>query len=101
MILEAAEIAFAPGPEAAVEAAVAEAAPMFLAAPGCRGMRLHRVVETPGRYRLLVAWETLEDHTVRFRSSEAFARWRALAAPLFAAQPLVTHSDQVFSRTEA
>lgn len=97
MILETAEIAVAPGAEAAFEAAVAEAAPLFLAAPGCLGLRLHRVVETPGLYRLLVDWATLEDHTVAFRGSEAFARWRALASPHFARPPAVTHSEEVLA----
>ena len=95
MILETAEITVAPGREAAFEAAVAEATPLFLAAQGCRGLRLHRVIEMPGLYRLFVDWATLEDHTVHFRGSDAFARWRALASPHFAATPQVTHSEEV------
>ena len=95
MILETAEIRIAPGTEAAFEAAVGEAVPHFLSAQGCRGVRLHRVVETPGLYRLLVDWETLEDHTVTFRNSDAFARWRALASLHFATAPVVTHSEEV------
>lgn len=101
MILETAEIAVIPGHEAAFEAAVAEAASFFLRARGCRGLRLHRVIETPGLYRLLVDWETLEDHTVHFRGSEDFGRWRALASPHFAAPPSVTHSDEVLARPGA
>jgi heme-degrading monooxygenase HmoA len=97
MILETAELSVAPGHEAAFEAAVREAVPLFLASQGCRGVRLHRVVETPGLYRLLVDWETLEDHTVGFRGSEAFARWRALVSPHFAAPPSVTHSEEVLA----
>ena len=97
MILELAQIHVKLGAEGAFEAAVAQAAPLFQAAPGCRGMELHRVVETPGRYLLMVRWDTLEDHTVRFRSSEAFQQWRALAGPHFASPPDVQHTRIVLS----
>jgi heme-degrading monooxygenase HmoA len=95
MIYEMARIPVTPGSEAAFEAAVAEARPLFLAAPGCHGMELHRVIETPGEYVLLVRWETVEDHTVRFRGSPAFARWRELAGPHFARPPEVVHTQAV------
>ena len=97
MILETAELSVTPGHEAEFEAAVRQAIPLFLASQGCRGVRLHRVTETPGLYRLLVDWATLEDHTVHFRGSDAFAQWRALVSPHFAAPPNVTHSEEVLS----
>jgi quinol monooxygenase YgiN len=90
----------APDHEADFEVALRKAVPLFLAAPGCREVRLHRVVETPGLYRLLVDWATLEDHTIGFRGSEAFTRWRALVSPHFAAPPVVTHSEEVLSSQE-
>ena len=93
MILETAEFAVTDGP--AFEAAVREAVPLFLGSPGCGGVSLHRVIEEPGRYRLLVRWGTLEDHTVTFRGSEAFAQWRRLVSRYFAEPPAVTHSDEV------
>lgn len=79
------------------EAAVAEAKPVFLRAKGCHGLTLHRVVETPDVYRLVVKWGTVEDHTVTFRNSDDFQEWRRLASPFFAAPPQVTHSHQVLS----
>lgn len=95
MILETAELAVQPGHEVPFEAAVAEARALFMASAGCEGLALHRVVETPGLYRLLVRWATLEDHTVGFRGSEAFTAWRALVTPHLAAPPSVTHSEAV------
>jgi quinol monooxygenase YgiN len=80
---------------AGFEAAVAAARPHFLAAEGCLDLSLHRVVETPDTYRLLVKWRSLEDHTVTFRGSEGFQKWRALASPFFVAPPSVTHSAAV------
>ncbi len=52
-------------------------------------------LEKPGTYRLLVEWETLEDHTVAFRNSEAFQKWRSLVGSCFAATPRVDHSETV------
>jgi heme-degrading monooxygenase HmoA len=97
MILETAELSVTPGHEAEFESAVRRAIPLFLASQGCRGVRLHRVTETPALYRLLVDWETLEDHTVHFRGSDAFAQWRSLVSPHFAAAPNVTHSEEALS----
>jgi quinol monooxygenase YgiN len=93
MFLEIAEITVTD--PAGFEAAVARARPHFLAAEGCHGLSLHRVVETPEVYRLVVRWRSVEDHMVTFRQSEAFQTWRALAAPFFASPPKVTHSSEV------
>jgi heme-degrading monooxygenase HmoA len=95
MIVENARIDVKPGSENDFEAAVAEAAPLFRAAKGCHGVQLQRGIENPSRYWLIVQWETLEDHTVTFRSSEAFTRWRALAGPYFAGTPEVQHVRRV------
>jgi heme-degrading monooxygenase HmoA len=91
MILELAEISIKPGAEAAFEQAVTEARPCFTGAEGCLGMQLHRSIEKPGLYFLIVKWATVEAHTVGFRGSPAFARWRELAAPHFADTPQVQH----------
>ena len=91
MVLELAEINVKPGAGAAFEQAAIQAQPLFTAAKGCHGMQLHRSVETPDRYFLIVRWETVEDHTVGFRGSPAFTRWRELAGPHFAGTPHVQH----------
>ena len=95
MILEIAQIAVKAGMEAEFEAGVAEAVPLFRRARGCLSMALVRSVEFPGRYRLLVEWETLENHTVDFRGSEDFTAWRALVGQYFAAPPEVEHTETV------
>ena len=93
MITEIAQIDVKPGSEAAFEAAVTEAAPVFKRAKGCRAMRLERSIEKPQRYRLFVSWETLENHTVDFRESADFQEWRRLAGPHFASPPDVEHVE--------
>jgi heme-degrading monooxygenase HmoA len=95
MVLESAEILVKPGMEEAFEAGVRQAAPLFQRARGCSGMRLQRGVENPLAYRLLVQWETLEDHTIHFRGSEDFQEWRRLVGPCFDGAPNVTHLTAV------
>jgi len=91
MVLELAQIDIKPGLEAEFEAGVKQAAPLFKRARGCKGMELHRSVEKPQRYRLLVKWDTVENHTVEFRSSEDFQQWRKLVGHCFASPPEVEH----------
>jgi heme-degrading monooxygenase HmoA len=95
MVTEIAQIEIKPGHEAAFEAAVAEAAPLFQRAKGCTAMRLERSVENPLRYRLVVAWATLENHMVDFREAADFQEWRRLAGPHFASPPVVEHTEIV------
>jgi heme-degrading monooxygenase HmoA len=94
MILEIAQIDVKPGLEAEFEAGVTKAAPLFKRAKGCRGMNLQRSIEKPARYRLIVKWETLENHTVDFRGSEDFQAWRKLVGHCFVAPPEVEHTQQ-------
>ena len=95
MFLEIALIEVKLGDETAFEGAVAQAVPLFARAKGCGGVRLHRSVEFPSRYRLVVKWQTVEDHTVGFRSSENFQEWRRLVGRYFAGTPAVEHTAQV------
>lgn len=95
MVLESAELLIKAGMEDAFEAGVREAAPLFRRARGCEGMRLQRGIENPRAYRLLVRWQTLEDHTVHFRGSEDFQEWRRLVGHCFDGAPVVTHLDTV------
>ncbi|GLK73707.1 antibiotic biosynthesis monooxygenase [Ancylobacter dichloromethanicus] len=95
MIIEIAELRIKPGEEAAFEGGVARAVPLFQRAKGCRGVELHQVIEAPDVYRLVVRWETLENHMVDFRNSEDFQRWRDLVSDTFAAPPSVTHERTV------
>jgi heme-degrading monooxygenase HmoA len=97
MITEIAQIDVKPGSEADFEAAVAKARAAFGRSKGFGGFELHRSIEKPQRYRLVVKWQTLESHTVDFRGSEAFAEWRGLVGPFFAAPPEVEHTETVLT----
>lgn len=95
MIWEIAQIEVKPGSESGFESAVAKAVPLFKRARGCQGMQLQRSAEFPSRYRLVVHWDTLEDHTVHFRGSDDFKEWRRLVSEFFASAPAVEHTNCV------
>jgi|ERR1700727_2484245 heme-degrading monooxygenase HmoA len=97
MILEIAQIVVKAGMEAEFEAGVAAAQPLFRRAKGCLSMELVRSIEFPGRYRLLVGWETLENHTVDFRGSDDFQTWRGLTSHCFDGAPEVEHAVQALA----
>ena len=92
MILELADIRIKPGTQAEFDAAILRGLETVIAAAkGCRGFKVNRGIESPERYLLTIFWETLENHTVNFRQSPAFVRWRAIVGPYFAVPPVVEH----------
>jgi len=95
MITEIAKLRIDPAHASAFESAVAEARPYFLAAEDCLSFRLERVIEEPGAYHLVVGWTSVEAHMERFRESENFGRWRALAGPFLIEAPVVVHTEAV------
>ncbi len=95
MINEIAILSIDPANADAFEAAVAQAAPLFKAAPGCHGLALERGIEDPGKYRLLVQWESVAHHLDIFRNSEAFGQWRSLVGAYFIGPAVMDHSETV------
>ena len=91
MILEHALITVRPGSHAEFETALAAAREVISGSPGFVSLALHRGIESSDSYLLLVGWETLEDHTVGFRGSPAFAEWRSHIGPFFEVPPQVDH----------
>ena len=95
MILEIAQIEVKEGTGTAFESGVAQSGKLFMRAKGCLGVELQRSVECPGRYRLLVRWENIEDHTNTFRNSTDFTVWRNNVQKYFAGPPAVEHHEAV------
>jgi heme-degrading monooxygenase HmoA len=95
VILEVAILNVRPGQQQAFEAAFAEARHIIAASPGCLSHQLQRCVEAPGRYLLLVQWRTLEDHTVGFRQSAAYAEWKKSLHHFYDPFPVVEHFVEV------
>jgi heme-degrading monooxygenase HmoA len=95
MILEIAQIDVKTGMESQFEAGVAKASPLFQRAKSCHGLELQRSFEKRNRYRLVIKWDTVDDHN-RFRDSEDFQEWRKLVGSYFESTPLVEHTETVF-----
>ncbi|RLT38562.1 MAG: antibiotic biosynthesis monooxygenase [Chloroflexi bacterium] len=95
MILEAVVLPVIAGREAEFEAVFREASSIIASMPGYLGHELQRCIETPSRYLLLVRWETLEAHTVGFRGSPEYQRWRALLHHFYDPFPVVEHFEAV------
>ncbi|MDR6868791.1 quercetin dioxygenase-like cupin family protein/quinol monooxygenase YgiN [Microbacterium resistens] len=96
-VTELALLRITPGREREFEAAVADAASLFQTAHGARTFTVERSVELPSVYRLLVRWETIEDHLVGFRDSPAFRQWRDLVGDFLEAPPEVEHLRNVLT----
>lgn len=95
MILEIAILTIYQGQNDAYEAAMREASPLIASSPGYISHSLQRCMEDPQRYVLLVQWQTLEDHTIGFRGSAAYQRWREITHPFYVPPAVVEHYIQV------
>ncbi len=95
MVLEMAVLNVRTGQESAFEQAFREAKSIIAASPGCLGHELHRCLEKPNQYVLLVRWRTLEDHTSGFRKSAPYQRWKSLLHHFYDPFPTVEHYVEV------
>jgi heme-degrading monooxygenase HmoA len=95
VITEQAVLDVTAGREDEFEAAFAQAKTIIASMPGFRSLQLHRCIETPNRYLLLVSWERLEDHTEGFRKSREYDEWRRLLHHFYDPFPTVEHFDLV------
>jgi heme-degrading monooxygenase HmoA len=100
MITELARIQIKPGTDADFISAVEKSVPLFRASKGNLGVGLANIIEEQDVYLLTVLWQTLEDHTVDFRASEAFQKWRHNITPYLAAAPTVIHLQPMISSWE-
>jgi heme-degrading monooxygenase HmoA len=97
MILEVAILDVIPGRELDFERSFSEAQRIISSMPGYSSHELKRSIEKPTRYILLVNWESLEDHTVGFRSSPQYQEWKALLHHYYDPFPEVEHYADIGS----
>lgn len=91
MILEVATLDVKPGQRDQFQAAFKQAAPIIAGMKGYIAHQLQSCIENQQRFLLLVWWQTLEDHTVGFRGSAEYQRWRALLHHFYDPFPTVEH----------
>jgi heme-degrading monooxygenase HmoA len=95
VILEAVFLNIIAGREAEFEDAFRQASPIIAGRAGYIEHELQRCLEQPGKYLLLVQWETLEAHTVGFRQSAEYQDWKKLLHHFYDPFPTVEHFEQV------
>jgi heme-degrading monooxygenase HmoA len=91
MILEVAILNVREGTAPSFETAFREASRIIAAMPGYISHELRPCIEVGNQYILLVRWKRLEDHTVGFRQSEPYQRWRTLLHHFYDPFPTVEH----------
>jgi heme-degrading monooxygenase HmoA len=96
MVTEIAVVEIIEGQELKFEEAIYRAVSTVMSsAAGYIDFTLNRGVERPSVYTFFINWKTLEDHTVGFRGSDLFTKWREIIGPFFAKPPAVEHWIQV------
>ena len=93
MILEIAILNVRTGQEPPFESAMKAARPLIAASPGFQSLEIRRSIDTPNRYLLVVESQKLEDHTVGFRQSDRYQRWRDLIHHFYDPFPSVEHYE--------
>jgi heme-degrading monooxygenase HmoA len=96
-VLEHARLQIRRGLHERFEQAFAQARQFIEISPGFRGLTLHRCVEQPGVYLLLVRWDSIEDHEVGFRRSPGYQQWRAMLHHFYDPFPDVEHYREIAS----
>jgi len=94
-MLELAILNIIPGREAEFEAAFRDASKIIASMPGYIDHQLQHCVENKSRYLLLVNWETLEAHTIGFRTSPQYQEWKKLLHHFYDPFPTVEHYELV------
>jgi heme-degrading monooxygenase HmoA len=92
MILEIAELNIQTGKQAEFDIAIRRGLELIISkSKGYISHQVHKGVESPERYVLMIFWKTLENHTVDFQQSPEFLKWREIVGPFFNAPPRVEH----------
>jgi len=91
VIVESAILSVKPGQGPAFEAALKQALPLIEATPGFIGLEVRPCIEKGDHYLLLVRWENLEDHTIGFRQSDRYPKWREALHHFYDPMPAILH----------
>ncbi|MEG4203144.1 antibiotic biosynthesis monooxygenase [Microcoleus sp. Pol7_A1] len=95
MILEAVVLNVKSGCEGDFEIAFREASSLISSIDGYLSHELHRCTEVQGKYLLLVRWENLEAHTIKFRNSAEYQEWKRMLHHFYNPFPTVEHFEEV------
>lgn len=62
---------------------------------GFQSLELHRGIESPDLYVLLIEWDSVESHEVGFRTSPQYAEWSQTLHRFYDPFPTVEHFARV------
>lgn len=95
MVLEVAVLNIKSGKENEFEASFSIAQKIIIATQGYKWHQLQKCVETTNRYILLVQWASIEDHTIGFRLSPEYQKWKELLHHYYDPFPVVEHYEMI------
>lgn len=95
MVLEAVMLYVKNGLESNFESSFKQASSLISSTNGYLSHELHKCLEVNGKYLLLVRWETLEAHTIEFRSSLQYQQWKQLLHCYYEPFPIVEHFEKI------
>jgi len=91
MITEIAVLDIKKGEEESFLSAFQNAQKIISSMKGYISHTLQKSLDKDCRYLLTVKWETLEDHTIGFRGSEKYIKWKELLHHFYDPFPMVEH----------
>jgi heme-degrading monooxygenase HmoA len=95
MILEVAILYIKQGQEYAFEKDFKKAGQYISSIMGYRHHSLQKCIEQNNKYILLVEWDKLEDHTIGFRQSPTYLKWKELLHHYYDPFPIVEHFEAI------
>ena len=91
MILEVATLNIKENLEQQFELDFLKAGKYISSIKGYKSHTLRKCIEQKSKYILLVEWETIENHNIGFRTSEAYSKRKTLLHHYYDPFPLVEH----------
>lgn len=98
MILEVPILDVIPDKTAEFEAGFQKAQEIISSINGWLGHQLQQCMEVPNRYILLVRWQSVEDHIIGFRESNAYQEWKKLLHLYYSPFPVVEYYTMKYEK---
>ena len=95
MITEIAILTIRPQDKPAFETSFSQAQHIISGMDGYLGHELLQCIEHDNQYLLVVKWESLEAHTIGFRQSPEYQKWKQLLHHFYEPFPTVEHYQQI------
>ena len=95
MVLEVAVLNVITGKEKQFETDFAIAGEYISSISGYIKHSLSKCIEQESKYILLVEWQNLEDHTIKFRQSAQYQEWKKLLHHYYDPFPVVEHYETI------